>query len=53
MTRLAFFDEAADDLANSIPHARSVTMPEAAHLPSLEQPDEFNVILAGFLLELD
>ena len=44
---------AADDLVNSIPHARLVTMSGAAHLPSLEQPDEFNAILAGFLAELD
>lgn len=44
---------AADELVNSIPHARLVTMPGAAHLPSLEQPDEFNAILAGFLAQLD
>ena len=44
---------AADDLVDSIPHARVVTMSGAAHLPSLEEPDDFNTVLAGFLAELD
>ena len=44
---------AADDLVNSIPHARLVGVPGAAHLPSLEQPDAFNTILAGFLEQFD
>ena len=44
---------AADELVNSIPHARLVTMPGTAHLPSFEHPDEFNTILAGFLAQLD
>jgi pimeloyl-ACP methyl ester carboxylesterase len=44
---------AADELVNSIPHARLVMMPGAAHLPSLEQPDVFNTMLAGFVAELD
>ena len=44
---------ASDELINSIPHARLVTMPGAAHLPSLEQPDVFNTILADFLAQLD
>lgn len=44
---------AADELVNSIPHARLVTVPGAAHLPSLERPYEFNVVLAGFLAQLD
>ena len=44
---------AADELVNSIPHARLITMPGAAHLPSLEQPDEFNTILGNFLAHLE
>jgi len=44
---------AADVLVNSIPHARLVTMPGTAHLPSLEQHDTFNTILAKFLVHLD
>ena len=43
---------ASDELINSIPHARLVTMPGAAHLPNLEQPDVFNTILAEFLAQL-
>ena len=44
---------AAGELLNSIPHARLVTMPGAAHLPNLEQPDAFNAVLADFLAQLD
>jgi 3-oxoadipate enol-lactonase len=44
---------AADDLVNSIRHARLVPMPGAAHLPSLEQPDLFNTVLEDFLVRLD
>ena len=44
---------AADELINSIPHARLITMPGAAHVPSLGQPDQFNAILADFLVQLD
>lgn len=44
---------AADELVNSIPHALLITMPGAAHLPSLEQPDEFNTILGNFLAHLE
>lgn len=40
---------AADELLNSIPHARLVTIPGAAHLPNLEQPSAFNAVLADFL----
>lgn len=44
---------AADELINSIPHARLVTIPGAAHLPSLERPDVFNTILADYLAQID
>ncbi|HEY8627042.1 MAG TPA: hypothetical protein VIL56_01915, partial [Gaiellaceae bacterium] len=39
----------ADVLAAGIPGARKVTMPETAHLPPLERPQEFNRILLDFL----
>lgn len=40
---------AADDLEQSIAGARKVTIQQAAHLPNLEQPDEFNGALADFV----
>lgn len=39
----------AQELAAAIPRAKSVTMAGCAHLPSLESPDAFNGIVAGFL----
>ena len=39
----------ADVLAKEIPGARKVTMPDTAHLPPLERPEEFNRILLDFL----
>lgn len=39
----------ADVLASGIPGAHKVSMAEAAHLPPLERPDEFNRILLDFL----
>jgi 3-oxoadipate enol-lactonase len=49
-------DEDVDDihaiagkLAAEIPGAERATMPDAAHLPSLERPDEFNRIVLAFL----
>jgi pimeloyl-ACP methyl ester carboxylesterase len=44
---------AADELVNSLRQARLVTMPGAEHLPSLEQPEVFNGMLAEFLADLD
>lgn len=44
---------AADELVNSIPHARLVSVAGAAHLPSLEKPDVVNGILADFLAQFD
>jgi 3-oxoadipate enol-lactonase len=40
---------AADVLASEIPGARKVVIKDAAHLPSLERPDEFNRIVRDFL----
>ena len=39
----------ADRFAAEIPNATLVTIANAAHLPSLEHPDEFNRILSRFL----
>ena len=41
--------EAADLLVESIPHARKAVIDDAAHLPNLEHPDEFNRIVLDFL----
>jgi 3-oxoadipate enol-lactonase len=41
----------ADLLASSLPQARKVVFNNAAHLPNLEQPAEFNETLRAFLEE--
>jgi pimeloyl-ACP methyl ester carboxylesterase len=41
--------EIADRLAREIPHAQRATIANAAHLPNLEQPEEFDRIVLGFL----
>lgn len=43
---------AVDVLAARIPNAKKVVMPNTAHLPNMEQPDEFNQILSDFLNSL-
>jgi 3-oxoadipate enol-lactonase len=40
--------EIADRLVAEIPHAERATIPNAAHLPSLEQPDEFDRVVLAF-----
>jgi pimeloyl-ACP methyl ester carboxylesterase len=42
--------EAADLLVESIPAARKAVIRDAAHLPNLEHPDEFNKLVLDFLL---
>jgi pimeloyl-ACP methyl ester carboxylesterase len=42
--------EAADLLTDSIPGARKAIIRDAAHLPNLERPEEFNRIVLEFLL---
>jgi 3-oxoadipate enol-lactonase len=42
---------AADLLASSVPQARKVVFNNAAHLPNLEQPAEFNETVRSFLGE--
>jgi pimeloyl-ACP methyl ester carboxylesterase len=39
----------ADKLANEIPGAERATIADAAHLPNLERPEEFDRIVLGFL----
>jgi pimeloyl-ACP methyl ester carboxylesterase len=41
--------ENADLLVESIPHARKAVIHDAAHLPNLEHPEEFNRIVIDFL----
>jgi pimeloyl-ACP methyl ester carboxylesterase len=42
--------EAADLLAESIPNAQKAVVNDAAHLPNLEHPAEFNRLVLDFLL---
>jgi pimeloyl-ACP methyl ester carboxylesterase len=42
----------ADRLASEIPNATLITVMNAAHLPSLEHPGQFNEILDNFLSQL-
>jgi 3-oxoadipate enol-lactonase len=39
----------ADKLATEIPHAERATIADAAHLPNLERPDEFDRLVLDFL----
>jgi pimeloyl-ACP methyl ester carboxylesterase len=41
--------EAADLLVDSIPNARKAIIHDAAHLPNLEHPEEFNRLVVDFL----
>jgi pimeloyl-ACP methyl ester carboxylesterase len=36
-------------MAAAIPNARKVIIPNAAHLPNLDQPAEFNRVVEDFL----
>ena len=36
-------------LANVIPDARFVEIPDAGHIPGIERPDAFNAAVAAFL----
>jgi len=42
--------DAVELLMESIPHARKAVIHDAAHMPNLEHPDEFNRIVLEFLL---
>jgi pimeloyl-ACP methyl ester carboxylesterase len=41
--------QSADHLAATLSGGKAVVIPDAAHLPSLEQPETFNRALLGFL----
>jgi pimeloyl-ACP methyl ester carboxylesterase len=43
--------DAVDLLLEKVPHARKAVIHDAAHLPNLEHPEEFNRIVMEFLLE--
>ena len=43
--------DAVELLMEKVPHARKAVIHDAAHLPNLEHPDEFNRIVLEFLLE--
>jgi len=43
--------EASDELQARIPNARKVVIRDAAHLPNMEHPEEFNRIVRDFLVE--
>lgn len=43
--------DAVELLVENLPHVRKAVIRDAAHLPNLEHPDEFNRIVLEFLLE--
>lgn len=43
--------DAVELLMEKVPHARKHVIHDAAHLPNLEHPEEFNSAVLGFLLE--
>jgi 3-oxoadipate enol-lactonase len=43
----------ADRLEREIPGARRATIEDAAHVPSMERPDEFDRLVLGFLYEVE
>lgn len=40
---------AADVMASTIPQAKKVVMPDCAHVPNMERPDQFNQLVLDFL----
>ena len=48
---LADMQAIAAHIADAVEEARLVTVPETAHVPSLERPDEVNALLLAFLGE--
>lgn len=46
---IPYMQAATKHMANSISNFRKVTIKNAAHLPNLDQPDEFRGILASFI----
>lgn len=48
---IADFRLVADVLAENLPRARKLVLPDCGHLPPIEQPDAFNEALIAFLRE--
>jgi 3-oxoadipate enol-lactonase len=48
---VADFQDIADRLVVEVAGARRATIPGAAHLPSMEQPEKFNRLALGFITE--
>jgi pimeloyl-ACP methyl ester carboxylesterase len=48
---VADIHQIAERLAAGIPDASRATIADAAHLPNIERPDEFDRIVLGFLAE--
>jgi pimeloyl-ACP methyl ester carboxylesterase len=48
---IAPVQDGAELLMEKVPHARKAVIHDAAHLPNLEHPEEFNRIVLEFLLE--
>jgi 3-oxoadipate enol-lactonase len=46
------FHLVADILAENLPHARKLVLPDCGHVPPLEQPHAFNEVLIAFLREV-
>ena len=46
---IPYIHAAADYMLERLPHARRVVIDDAAHLPNLDQPDEFRRIVDAFL----
>lgn len=43
---------AADVMTNAIPGAKKVILPNCAHLPNMEQPEQFTQVVLDFLISL-
>jgi pimeloyl-ACP methyl ester carboxylesterase len=42
----------AESMAKAIPNSKFQVIPNAGHLPNMEQPDQFNNIMSTFLKDL-
>jgi pimeloyl-ACP methyl ester carboxylesterase len=42
----------AESMNEQIPEANLVVLPEAGHLPNLEQPDKYNLAIRNFVLSI-
>jgi len=43
------FHAIADRIAEQIPDARKITLPDVGHMPNMEAPERFNADVLGFL----